>query len=565
MSTKKDQKKSKHSLISECDDHFMLHDGGYAFPVPKSGLGDVLLIKIRSLPKYAEGGEVEPLDIEKVSEETPVKDIDLAAAPRGSDENPIDVELPEAPIKAESSGESLPINVDSSADLIKDVPQSTPAPQPSQPFNLYSMIPGVDTLPATKAESSAIPTQAAPSVAQPTAPKAAVVPQEQQVRAPAQQEQQAASPYDTAYQNYLKGFGLESAGIQKEAEAKAQLGQTIAKAYEEERKHLEAEKQRFEQNYNELKQQNEKLFQDVKDSKIDPNNYWNSMTTGGKITAAISLVLGGLAGGLQRTGQNAALDVIQKNIDRDIDAQKANLNKKDSLLKRNFEQIGDLRAAEALTRSQLMSITAAQVEKAKGMASTPAAQGAAAQLQGQLMEKMAQSGLQFSALNAKSQLASGNGRGVNPEYLDKETRERLVQLPSGRQALGYTPEDAKVIKEQFASLDPILTSLDKLDQIGTAALVPGSAAEAKARAIQAQLVPLINENAGLKRLSEEDIHNIRNMINDPTQFRNLLGGKAKSEEFRQFVEDKLQSTLKNRLEGYKTPFKPKTAKPYQGR
>lgn len=66
-------------------------------------------------------------------------------------------------------------------------------------------------------------------------------------------------------------------------------------------------------------------------TKEDPNHYWNSKSTGGKIAAGIGIILGGLGQGLAMWGPhgnkqatNVALDQIDKAIHDDIDAQKAN-------------------------------------------------------------------------------------------------------------------------------------------------------------------------------------------------------------------------------------------------
>ena len=54
---------------------------------------------------------------------------------------------------------------------------------------------------------------------------------------------------------------------------------------------------------------------------VDPNRYFASMSTGGKIATALGLVLGGIGAG--NDGVNRAVGVIDNAINRDVEAQKA--------------------------------------------------------------------------------------------------------------------------------------------------------------------------------------------------------------------------------------------------
>lgn len=59
--------------------------------------------------------------------------------------------------------------------------------------------------------------------------------------------------------------------------------------------------------------------------QIDPNHWWNSKSTGGKILAGIGMILGGMGGGLAHTGRNPAMEVINNAISNDIDAQRSHI------------------------------------------------------------------------------------------------------------------------------------------------------------------------------------------------------------------------------------------------
>lgn len=79
---------------------------------------------------------------------------------------------------------------------------------------------------------------------------------------------------------------------------------------------------------------------ELSDAKIDPNRVWGSMETGNKMSAVASLFLGAFGAGA--TGaQNAAMDVLNKAIDRDIDAQKANLQTKKDVISSQRNALSD--------------------------------------------------------------------------------------------------------------------------------------------------------------------------------------------------------------------------------
>lgn len=84
-----------------------------------------------------------------------------------------------------------------------------------------------------------------------------------------------------------------------------------------------------------------------------------SMGTVGRISTALGLILGGMGSGLTG-GKNLAFEALQNAIDRDVDAQKLQLDKKNNLLTAYYKIYGDMEQAEAATKSQLMSMAQMQ-------------------------------------------------------------------------------------------------------------------------------------------------------------------------------------------------------------
>ncbi len=107
--------------------------------------------------------------------------------------------------------------------------------------------------------------------------------------------------------------------------------------------------------------------EDLKNTKIDPDRWWSSRTTGQSFQAGLALVLGAMGGAAR--GENGGADVIMKKIGADIDAQKANAGyKKDALeLSRGFfqdrmKQFGDERLADKAARIDYLDSIQMQVQ-----------------------------------------------------------------------------------------------------------------------------------------------------------------------------------------------------------
>lgn len=186
-------------------------------------------------------------------------------------------------------------------------------------------------------------------------------------------------------QTASKGQIAEQTRIDKEAEdiqrraneAAARTGEVAAQekiglAGLIEGQRIEAEKREAQRQsiLNQHMEVQNQMMDDIRSSKIDPNRIFSDAGVGGfkKITAIIGIALGGFAQGL-RGGPNTALDIINATIDRDIDAQKSELEKKKGLLgeQRNLysqklQQFGDARAAEAASKSDMLAAAQALAE-----------------------------------------------------------------------------------------------------------------------------------------------------------------------------------------------------------
>jgi hypothetical protein len=251
--------------------------------------------------------------------------------------------------------------------------------------------------------------------------------------------------------SYLKAhdqaFGALERANNDRAAAQAKISDAEAAAYDQEANHLK----QLDDNTAVKNAAFDKTSADLRDKiaagKTDPNHYINSLSTGGKIVAVIAAALGG--GGAALAGQpNLAMKVITDNIDRDIQAQKDNLETTKGLLRTNLEQQHDMNAAAALTRSQMIAATQGQVAAAAARQGGAIAKANADALNANLEIPRQQSSLQAAQQSAiwnykQSALQSGlpGGRAGNgPDGFDYQKFNTLMQLGS--------PEEKKALMEE---------------------------------------------------------------------------------------------------------------------
>ena len=99
----------------------------------------------------------------------------------------------------------------------------------------------------------------------------------------------------------------------------------------------------------------EKTIQDIKDGYINPNHYVENMSTPSKVATGIGLLLGGFSTPFTHQG-NPAMDMLNKQIDRDIASQEANQSSRKTLLGANQEMFKDKILSDNQTRINMNDI-----------------------------------------------------------------------------------------------------------------------------------------------------------------------------------------------------------------
>lgn len=104
----------------------------------------------------------------------------------------------------------------------------------------------------------------------------------------------------------------------------------------------------------------DELANKISNQEIDYNRYWNNKSAPSKISGAIGLILGGIGGGMTHS-PNAALGIIEKAIDRDVEQQKAELGKRQNQLSHYMQQGHRLEDAMKLATAHDLSAAEGQM------------------------------------------------------------------------------------------------------------------------------------------------------------------------------------------------------------
>lgn len=240
------------------------------------------------------------------------------------------------------------------------------------------------------------------------------------------QPQELPNPYETLAEQAQRVQGARDAG-NAEVNQQAQANLAQAQAQEEAR---QADLQRRARLIDEE-------IDRVSNMRIDPNNWYASRGTIGAIGAALAVGMGAAAQSLTG-GQNNALGIINAAIDRDIQAQEANLRaagqrvgERQNALQQLRAQYGDERTAREAFRMQALQQAERMAAQRVERASTPSAKemeaAQLAEIQGQrvLAEDRFRQQLQlqaneqeFEARKAQAALAArrtGGGGGRRPQ------------------------------------------------------------------------------------------------------------------------------------------------------
>jgi len=447
------------------------HPQGHKIVINHKGLNPRMQQDLHRLP-FADGGEVP-----------------MAGAPEGDPDAP-------TPYGAEA------MQVPQAAAMPPQVEAIAPEAAPAEA--MAEAAPQVEAVPAMAPEAAqAVAPEAAPQPApQPAA--------EMQLQQPAPTARRApeAVPGDTFGVAATDQLTREGYNAQQEGNEMAAAAQKQAAANEQREAHIEQVRQRqnrddYKSELAQLDADNKSLSQDIKDQHINPDHYMSSLNTSGKLMTIIGLIAGGMGG---RGQGNPAMDVLQANINRDIDAQKAELGKRENLLAANMKHYGNLRDSTDMLRVQQLDIAAMRFREAAAKSGDPAAQARLLQAAGAL-ESQAAPILGHTAM--RRALLTGVAKGnIDPETM---IRVNPYDAPAGQQESAL--KELKEAQSATALRDNTLSAFDEMAALNTVGGIVGSAGQniLKVRALKgAALDKLTKDVSG--RVTPETVKLIGGMF-----------------------------------------------------
>lgn len=379
--------------------------------------------------------------------------------------------------------------------------------------------------------------------------------------------------------------GDYATAAEKAAQAEEALGQTeqsnaatLAQTQADQAKEQRAWLGEFQRQQAEHETALNKMFDDYRNSKIDPNHFWADKTSDDKVKMGIGMLISGIGAGL--TGQpNLASQYLDRSIERDFESQKANLGKKASVLSYYMDRMHSRDAAMLQTRAVLGNIAAAEYDaQATRLGGTQLAQQhklQAAQMRQNAVVQSKQAAMldvesrmkQFE-LNRMLQMQKMMGEGTAPEpgYVpsgtsppmltewslkgmserEKAAREMRVNLPEmGSEAHTYAPshvaQEVNKTLPEYLNMERNLSVLERLGKQHSLAintpLIPNQAKEQFTVAHNALNLSM-NQLMGQQRFTNEEQQLYGPMIANPSKFLVGKAGEANLKALRGLIQSK---------------------------
>lgn len=271
--------------------------------------------------------------------------------------------------------------------------------------------------------------------------------------------------------------------------------------------------------------------QAVANGKIDPQRYWKSLGTGGQIGNILLAAIGGFASGWTHGKvPNYALQAINDNVDKDIEAQKAEMTKNMDLAKMSDEQLSALRTQFDQKKIDLLQLSKIKLDSVAAQYGGANAQAAAAQLSAGIDKELAKTQISvaqqsanskfqynmakfnYQAQQVQAQKAQGaqdtlmqmlQGRPFNPGLqvlLPEKYKSQTVNVDGGYQRLATNDKAADTYRDVQSSTDRIESLIREARQLGSTGY--GTKGAARAEQIQAELQTEWGKVAGLSRYTD---------------------------------------------------------------
>lgn len=296
----------------------------------------------------------------------------------------------------------------------------------------------------------------------------------------------------------MNSLGKQRQGLQMEAQALGEEGKREVDVYAQEQASLEKLQADYQAKFDGLMNERNAIVKEIETQKINPNNYMESMSGGQRARTVIGLLLSGFGAGL--SGQeNLALKMLNHSIERDIDAQKAMLGKKQSLLQYNMQQLGNLKDATDVTRATMLGVNASRLKQAAAVSKDPLAKARALQAAGKLEIEAAP--LIEKAAQRQALLSGVKSGTANPAMAIN------VLVPKDQQSAAFKElGEYNAIQSAMGQVDQALDSAFKSTTLGENVSSPLQSKQKREQAI-GELFPIVKAIVG-EKMTDADVQNM---------------------------------------------------------
>ncbi len=475
------------------------HADGHEIRIAKNGITRKMQKDLKDIPMYAEGGEVEDGDRSPASE--PYKTKGSHAPKYTPEQTNAMLEKETADGLAMEAQDELAKNssVSQSRNLAKQYPQAAPEDRSwqdtlkdvvkSAPSKIAEVLmpftnPGFD-IPGTSQSSEArgeyasnealgknLKTAGVEQAPQSgIAMSAPAIPQTAQQQAPSALSQvTGATPIDQSPDI----FGAKKG--QSELDRITQEQEQVTNALAEQQKdhfnrqlQQSLDQQKIQEDQQALVQKNLKDFNDTQapivaayqNKQIDPNRVFHNMSTGSKILNAIGLLLGGVGAGLTG-GDNPALKYINDQVNKDIEAQKADIGKYPTLLDFYQKKYGHTVQATTMAADTQKNIIALQAVQEAARTGDAEAMNRAKALQLQFQNEQLMHQTDFASKLARTQMAAQLQGGTVPNSANgiNEEKAAINKIRAGMLSGTISNEQANEATKEYAAAQQMTRHLD---------------------------------------------------------------------------------------------------------
>lgn len=243
------------------------------------------------------------------------------------------------------------------------------------------------------------------------------------------------------------------------ASAKSAESSAASKAIDANQKQIEAMPSQ-QQLFDQYQAKGEALEKAYRDKQIDPQRFYNNMSTSSRVGAAIGMLISGFGSGV--SGQpNMALEMMKRNVDQDIEAQRIDKEGAKNLWQMNKETMGSALAADAATKNQMYLGVKYKIEQAALQSGTPMALAQAKLANSQIDQQIAANNYQLSLIH------TGMGAGADGKFVGQDPSVLVPQLIKEPGAQAKALEEIKNATNVGQNGPKIMDAFDKASKENT--------------------------------------------------------------------------------------------------